>query len=459
MQKQKIIVIALAIISTTILLGSSNLYATETTTPPLNTTTLEYKDYEYYLFNSPQEVNLTLIHAETTTNALTITKTDYYPSTNETKYKFSSNEITIPPDFNPGIKKYTVQNTATGQLYYIKIDFGQVLVPLSQLEKDYQHLQENHTQLLETYNTTNKTKKQLQENITSIQNTLSQEYNLTENSITTLTETLLNTYLETKQELNLTEQQIENLKITLETKNETIQHTNQDYQILLSNYSNLLAKYHQINETLNETTTNLMNKSMQLSKLQRFKQDIDYGTGSFTYDGRLYRSQQSYQNEIQKLEDDIGMTPSYIILAVIITFLGVYYFSKNYYEKAQPTPQELQEYGYSPKAQSYDNFIIRTIMEKAGEITGRFKKQKQSQPQQPTYENTTTEQKTKNTGVEEKIDTLIKQQTNQTDTVNHYMKKTDQRIDTIENNVDHIRESIDNLKPTKQKNNKGKNKK
>lgn len=469
MNYKKTLVIALAIISITTLLGSSSLFADEITTPPLSTTTLDYKDMEYYIFNSPEQVNLTLIHTDTLTDALTIQKTDYYPSTNETKYKLTSNEINIPSDFNPEIKTFTYQDTNTGQLYHIQIDLNNVIVPMSQLEKDYQHLQENHTRLLTLYNTTNTTKNQLQENITTIQNILSQEYNLTDQTITTITDTLLTTYLETKNKLNLTQQQLDDLQIILETKNETLQKTHSDYTKLLSNYSTLLVDYHEINTTLNETKTNLMNKSMKLSQLERFKQDIDYGSGTFTFDGRMYRSQQSYETEIQKLEDDAGLVPSYIIMAVIITFLSVFYISKNYYEKQQPTPQELQEYGYSPKAQQYDNFIIRTIMEKAGEITGRFKNKKtktDSQPgPQPTPITESIQQKpitpkTNETGlIGEKIDTLIQQQTQQTDTVNHYMKKTDKRIDTIENNVDNIRESIDNLQPKKNNKKQGKNKK
>lgn len=467
MKYKKTIMIAMAIISITTLLGSSStLFADETITPPIPTTVLDYKDMEYYIFTNPTEVNLTHIHSETTPDALTITKTDYYPSTNETKYRFQSNEFLIPTDFNPGIKTYTYQDTNTGQLYTIQIDLTNVVVPLSQLEQDYQNLQQNYTLLLEDYNTLNTTKNQLQENITTIQNILSQEYNLSNQNITSITETLLTNYIETNNTLNTTQQQLQDLQLILEDKNNTLQDAQHDYNILLSNYSNLLADYHELNNTLNTTQNTLMNKSIQLSQLERFKQDIDYGTNTFQFDGRLYRSQQSYENEIQQLKDDLGLTPSYIIIAIIITFLCVFYLAKNYYEKQQPTPQELQEYGYSPKAQQYDNFIIRTIMEKAGEITGRFKNKKpktKTKPQpgpQPTPITEPTPQKTDETGlIGEKIDTLIHQQTQQTDTVNHYMKKTDDRIDTIETNVETIGEKIDNLQPKTDDKKQGKNNK
>jgi hypothetical protein len=144
-------------------------------------------------------------------------------------------------------------------------------------------------------------------------------------------------------------------------------------------------------------------------------------------------------------------------MAVFITVLAVYYFSKNYYEKQQPTAQEMQEYGYSPKAQKYDNFIIRSIMEKADDIKQRFGKKKQVRPAPSTLnepeEKTTQhepEQKTENDSISDKIDVLIQN-------TNTYMEKNDERVGKIEDNVTSIRDAIDDLNnETKSKTKKGK---
>jgi hypothetical protein len=247
-------------------------------------------------------------------------------------------------------------------------------VPSSNLAEQYQNLTQNYTLLENEYN-----------NLTDEINDLEEQYASLNNSLH-----------ETEEELQTTASLLEEKKISL-------QNTSENYSVLQKNYTALLTTYNETQKELNNTLNTLMNKSRNLSILERFKNDIDStSTRSFMYDGESYKSKYAYEQQIQQKNDELGMIPSYIIMAIILTFLVTYMIVKNIYEKNNPTPAELAEQGYSPKAQKYNNFIIEKLSEKKDEIIKRLNAKQHYWNQDKNKEKTT-----EKTSMDDKIDRLL----------------------------------------------------
>jgi len=98
---------------------------------PITKTTLDYKEIDYLLFTSNTIVNLTYIDSELPSNSLTLDSKEYYPASNETKYKATSNTITPSSWMTPETKPFYYQDTNTGQIYIINIDYNSITPPPS----------------------------------------------------------------------------------------------------------------------------------------------------------------------------------------------------------------------------------------------------------------------------------------------------------------------------------------
>jgi len=417
MKNKKIMMITLVIISILIPISSSIL--ANNVNPAEETITLSYRDYQYYSFNSPQQVNLSYISSNIQPEALTITKQNYYPSSNETKYLFTSNQITIESDFIPEIKTFIYQDINTGQLYNIKIDMTTVTVPSSNLAEQYQNLTQNYTLLENEYHNLTDEINDLEEQYTSLNNTLHE-----------------------------TEEELQTTAALLEEKQITLQNTTENYSTLKQNYTTLLTTYNETQKELNNTLATLMNKSRNLSILERFKNDIDStSTRSFMYNGESYKSKYAYEKEILQKNDELGMIPSYLIMAIILTFLITYMIVKNIYEKNNPTPAELAEQGYSPKAQKYNNFIIGKLSEKADEIKKRLNAKQHYWNQEKTEEKTS-----EKPSMDDKIDRLLAS----TGGIKQDVTSMKDEITDIRTNVDTLDKRVNEIDSKKNKKSKKK---
>jgi len=325
---------------------------------PITLGTIDYLEIEYFMIDSDNEVDLVYIESELPSQYLAIEKTQYYPSTNETKYKATSNVIINPdPNMIPEVKSYQFQDLNSGQIYIINVDYTSLEIPLSNTEQELINLLENYTNLQDNYaelfieygNLTN------QWNI--INNTLSEYTNLTGKKLTNVTQDLLLEYNTVKEDMNQAFDDLAELYSHYNVTKTELDAMKTEYDELLIQHSDLMALYHDLNESYNMSCNRVLELGSNLSEYINFKDHLDSPMQSgFYFKNNYYYPTSYYRNQINKLEGDLGMYPAYLFLAVFLTLLICFIVARRYVNNLKEPFTE--DVNYSEKAQKYDNFIL-----------------------------------------------------------------------------------------------------
>jgi len=357
MKKKKIFVITILWLS--LFLGScTNTYADVNN--PINLDTLDYRDFEYIMIPSPTEVNLSFVSSTGFTNsALSIEKIQYYPASNETKYKFTSNIVVPDPWYTPGVEDYVFQDMNTGQLYMVSVDYTGLEIPLSETYKELIKLQNRFENLSTNYSNLQNMYTTLLNTSNNINKTLSQYINMSNISLDTGVKNLYDTFIDVNFSLDILRTDFNNLKKQYVFLSEKFNDTKSNLGNLTSVYGQLLSDYEKLNSTYNETYHLLLSKGANLSRYETFEQQINgYGDG-FYFNGQYYRTLYSYNNQIKQLNDELGWRPIYIILTIILTvtiLVGIYFF---YYRNKIETRMEIEDkYGYDPVTHEINSFSL-----------------------------------------------------------------------------------------------------
>jgi len=445
-------IITLMIVAPTLIISSHTIDAT--IQPPIDLTTLDYLDYEYILIPNNNWVNLTYINSEYTPASLTMEKIEYYdnyPSDNETKYKFTSNTIDPDHTFIAEIKTYTFQDSNTGQLYTVNIDFSNVDVPLSPLQIQYTDLMTNFSDLQTNYTLFLNDYNNLTNLIININDTLSNYNNSGDIDLEDKTIMITNDYDTLTIEIDTITNQLDTLtdqhnQLTNQYENLTIEYTNMSdcYVFMNTTYLNMTTRLNQTLQDLNETKTNLTYMEAFTRQL-RSQVEMAYLKSEQTY----IRTPYSYQNEISDKDKTIAQFPTIVIMAIVITFLLCFLFAFIKWKNIKPKDVDLPGMGYSATAQKYDNKIISVLkntgksMKKGSDFI--FNKQPTPGPTpQPVETKTNNEPKikdpepTQNNEVSDKIDRLLAGMGSiKTDvgTVKKDLGSIHDRLDTVEKKV------------------------
>jgi len=289
---------------------------------PVNKGTIDYRDFEYIIFEDDNQVNLTFVESEDfDSNALTVQKIEYYPDTNETKYKFTSEEISPEPWFIPGEKDFIYQDYNSGQLYIISVDYSGIEVPLSDEEIELIETQDNLTNLTARYGELLDLYEQLSNSTTQINETLSLYRDFVNETLEESIDNLYQEFLELKDDLDTKKDYIKNLEGLYENLTNDYNETTNNFNEMTIQYLDLKEEYAVLNESFNLTYNDLLDKGAALSEYENFKERILGHGETFYFKGRNYRTLISYQREIKKLQDEVGWTPIYVVLSVALTFL------------------------------------------------------------------------------------------------------------------------------------------
>jgi hypothetical protein len=298
---------------------------------PISVATVNYRDFEYITIYSPFEVNLSFICSESfDENAVTCEKIEYYPVTNETKYKFTSDIVSPDYYFEHGLKKYMYQDENTGQIYVIYVDYTDIEVPDNPLENKYNNLLTNYTEVLNEYNNLYNDYENLSVLLDIINNTIYQYTNDTDKNITTHIKDIYNNFNALYITYNNTYNNLTNLSITYNQLYEQYNEIKDDATLLLSNYANLLVDYNTLNESLNETNTLFIEKSGELGEYKTFFQTLLSPQNIVYFKGNQYQTFYSYQKQIDDLENRIGLTPIYVVFSVLMTACVVFLLYKRH---------------------------------------------------------------------------------------------------------------------------------
>jgi hypothetical protein len=323
--------------------------------------TIDYLDYEYIIFSSPLEVNLSFIMSTTDQNTISMIKQQYYPMENETKYKMISNRFTSTYDFNPIIHTYLYQDNNTGQLYTVSIDFTNIEVPESPLQLGYNKLQKQYENLSRNYTELRNLSINIISTLEGLNQTLTNFNNSTRVNMTTKLNILYSEY-------NLLYSNISILEITLNTTRSDYEKIYENYTIISEEYIILREQYQKINQTLNKTQRNLAenqskieNLSRNISSFRGFIENLDTPRDVIPnpVTGDYSKTFYSYKQELKKKNNELGMTPVWVGLSVFIVFLIMFFFFLTYINRLRPSPIDQAGMGYTPDAQEYDDFITR----------------------------------------------------------------------------------------------------
>jgi len=354
-----IIIIGLVINSTMLIACADDV------TTPIDMGTIPYRDFEYIMFTSNEEVDLNFVSSEYfNSDALTVQNIDYYPSTNETKYKFTSNDIVPDSWFTSGDVDFIYQDMNTGQLYKIIIDYTGIEIPESYWESSFKKLNNSYSQICLNYTVLNDTYNVLKNISNHINDTLQNYKNCMNQSIDKNVELLLNEY-------NNLDVEIGFIRIELDR----LQEIENNFNELTKSYSTLLNDYDSINESYNTTYNNMMNYSTQLSGYKSFEDKINNGISGFYFKDRYYRTKNSYNTEIKKLEESLGLTPFYIILAVILTIVFAFFIANKHIQKLKKPFDE--ETSIDEKANRFNIHLLSKLKETF--TPARFQKEPKSE--------------------------------------------------------------------------------
>ena len=336
--------------------------SSEAVDSPIILTTIDYQEMEYILIESNNgEIDLNYVSSDSFgPDAITLEKTDYYPSTNETKYRVTSNNINPCFYDTADTKDFIYQDVNTGQLYIIIVDYTGIEIPTYVFETMYYDLHENYSDLYHDNN-------ELQDNydnLTSlseyINSSINNVINNSENySLSEKTDLLIDEYESLKNGMNNTENDYFNLKNSYDVLISQLDNNTVNLSNMTDRYLDLKMEYEELNISNMINYSKMFDYSSELSEYKLFYDKTQAFQDSFYWDDTSYRTFYSYQNEIESLKGDIGMIPIYIAIAVLTTALIAYLLSyRRIYELKQPFKQEL---GHSEEAQSYTKYLASRI--------------------------------------------------------------------------------------------------
>lgn len=268
--------------------------------------TMDYKDYAQKDIISPSEVNLTFIFSTLDETALTIDKILYIPSTNKTKYVFTSNVIETEWWMNFSTISFFYQDENTLEIYEIKIDYNNIEIPANPWEIELDILQNVSADL---------------DNLTTTYNTLKTDY-----------DTAIQNLIVNRSKLNTTTQEYTNLSI--EIKNLTKQ------------FTNMTNEYHYY-----------YNRSIELginaTLYQNFYTDMNSDMGLFSFKDpttgvkRYYMPKASTDSKIENMQSQLDIGWLWIILAIMFTAVIVIMLVKLTSGKRGLTSADLASSGYT----------------------------------------------------------------------------------------------------------------
>ena len=393
---------------------------------PIDHITINYRDFEYTMFDSNQSVDLVYINSEMPQNALNVQYIEFYPSTNETKYKLTSNDITANPWFTPGVSSFYYQDLNSGQVYKLNVDYSGIEIPLSDTQINLMNLQENYTNLLFEYNNLTSIYENLTNDFEVINTTLSNYTNMTNQSMTDVTKQLVHDYNNVTIELNKAFEEINTIAGQLNETTNMFDELTLNYEDLQSNYNNLNDSYNILNETYNTTYNGLLEMGKNFSEYKLFVEQLtSYDSSGVYFQGAYYYPFAYYNNEIERLETDLAIQPAFIILSVIVTIIVCVLIAKKYIKSSQ-LPYE-EEIDITEKEQKFNNFFIDKLKDV-------FTLRQRKKPEKSTI-NTTYYKDIKPNSFERQL--------------NEYQTKTDKKIEHIETKIDanfqDIKTSIDKV--------------
>lgn len=375
--------------------------------PPEVVTTVDYRDYEYVTFTGSNQTELVFITSEVFSDAaLTMQFINYYPSLNETKYKFTSNEVEPDPDFVPEEKDFFYQDITTGRIYIVEVDYTGIQVPTDPLQIQYDNLLASYTglqdeflttvnnlvttyeqeldDLAEAYNTTinslisnyssivsnlsdtlNATSEDLSllENITNSLEVILEQFRnntgLDEAGLEILVNTLYDDYMFLASDLNITTKDFLKLQQNLSL-------LQFDYDELDQNYSDLqleYAEYRQLlkewNSSYNQSYQNFLNKSARLAEYQNFETNLQSFTDEVYFNGRRYITPYYHDHRIKELEDAAGMVPIYLVIVAAIACMACFLIFRSKLNAIPLSPERLDsDTGYPREASMFDKFSL-----------------------------------------------------------------------------------------------------
>lgn len=394
---------------------------------PIVMGTVDYESQKHFYFDGNASLNF--VSSESfSSDALICDFWAYDSSEDLTDYKFVSQPVTTYSWFTPGLKAFIYQDSISGQLYKVYVDYSSLSVPLSaeqilynKLLIRYDNLSANYTNLSNKYTVLNETAKSMNITLKSYINIT----NMTNQPLNKTVQKLYGDFLTITAKYNNT-----NNTLTAYKENYTrlcldLNNTIENNSVLFGNYTELYEAYYRVSES-NTTYYNLFfNKSIELGSYQRFEDDLNSGgTDGFYFIGRYYYPIDYYENSIKQLQDDAGMVPIYLALSVILTLIICFLFY-TYKMKSRPISSiDLDTRFNVPKeATVYDHFSMGK--EKAKNFFNKNGKEK---------EHVKKEELNK-----ENVESLKKDVENK---IKELDKKMDNKLGSIESSIDKVIEKI-----------------
>jgi len=441
MKINKYIIIILLV---SVFLGScTTTYAIES---PINKGTIDYRDYEYIMFTGNESVDLVFIESDIPSDSLSIEYIDFYPADNETKYRVTSNILSVEYWFIPGVYPLYYQDINTGQIYSINIDLNNINIPDNPLQKPLLELQENYSQLMLDYDNLIMSYDEKISLIENINSTLGLYTNISGYNLSNITKMLYDEYLYINENLDKAYQEINSISILLNETTDDLESLQLLYDSLIIENNELMMQYMELNQTYNTTYNQLLDTGRNLSVYKNFIDDLTgYSSRSIYFQGAYYMPLNYYKGRINQLESDLNLTPAWIFLAIVITFLVMFMIFRYIYNKETPEPFEIEsDFGYDKDAQKMDAYSL------TGKIFNTFKK---INPIKNKDNGNTTQAQTQNNkenddnGEEKRfyagdIDGLR----------NELDDKITQRIQPLQNEISQVHNSVDKLIDTLTKN-------
>jgi hypothetical protein len=363
MNKKIITMLALAL---TLLISSCITTTTAEITSPINKGTLDYKDYDYVTFTGGEEVELVFISSVMPASVLLVEKTAYYPVLNETKYKVTSQNITPTHEFIPGVKTFIYQDMNTGQLYTLSVDYSMVDVPLSPLETAYEELLTNYNALLVNYTDIIA----IEDVLNNISITMAGYYNSTAENLSNMTlDTAIATILA---DLTNTAEEYQIVKNKLDEKTDDYNELSSKYTTaynekkkIQTDYDDLLVEHTNITTNFETVKSRLQNTSGLLLQYQQFEENLQSLRSDVYFNNRMYHTPYYYNQRIQQLEDEIGLAPIYVAIAVFLTVLACYlYYKRVYGDRPLSSVEKDVDYNYPEEAGLFDRFSMHKLLDK-----------------------------------------------------------------------------------------------
>ena len=291
--------------------------------------TVDYKDYAQKDIISTGEVNLTFIFSTLDESALTIDKILYIPSTNKTKYVFTSNVIEPEWWMNFSDISFFYQNENTLEIYEIKIDYNDIEIPENPWEIELDILLNVSADL---------------NNLTTTYNALKTDYNTTVHSL------MMN-----RSKLNTTTQEYNNLSIEITNLTKQFINKSTDYNTTMQD---LIFKRSELNTTI-------MRMSANITSYQNFYEDMNSNMGLFSFKDpdtgvkRYYMPKMTADSKIENMQSQLDINWLWIVLTILFTAVIVVLLVKLTSSKQGSTSAEKIVSGYTEDMKNIDRIGLK----------------------------------------------------------------------------------------------------